>query len=173
MRRGLSVFEVEGGITPQWAEAFGLAASEVATLDQAVESARRRIGQLALANATVRMDGDKKAIIAVKTFSDGGPIYDELVQTFAQVMGRDRYAAFAELGLPELEDRLHHLGVGARTLTVTHNPSTSDPRKRYQLVEQLARPDGTRNLEAASGARMDGLLDIYLGPLRSLLPPEF
>jgi hypothetical protein len=173
MRRGLSVFEVEGGITPQWAEAFGLVESEIATLNQAVEAARRKIGQLELANATVRMDGDKKAIITVKTFSEGGPIYDELVQTFAQVMGRDRYAAFAELGLKDLEDGLHQLGVGVRTLTVTHNPASPDPRKRYHVAEKVVRPDGTQNLEVAGGARMDGLIGIYLGPLRSLLPPDF
>jgi hypothetical protein len=173
MRGALTVIEVEGKFQPSWAEIFALTPSEVDRLNRSIAVARQKIGDYEVANATVRTDDKGNIVITVQPFIEGAAIYDELVRTFSEVLGPDRYAAFAALGLKDLEDRLNLLGVGKRTLTLSHNRAAADPKRAYHLTDQIERPDGTRKLGSASDAQFDRVIGFLLGPLTKLVPPDF
>jgi hypothetical protein len=173
MRRGLGMIEVEGRIQQPWIEVFNLSPAETDAVNGALASARQRIGKLELKYASAKVENPGRLVITVQPFVDGAGVYDELLRSLAQVLGPERYPAFAALGLKEVEDHLNLLGMGTRTLTLTRTVNAPDPKRAYSLVEQTYRPDGTRKLGTATGPSVQGVISFLLGPLETLVPPGF
>lgn len=172
MRTGLSVIEVEGRIQPKWAKLFSLTPAEQTRLTEAIAAARQQMGAKELAYATVKREEAGKLVITVAPFAEGAEIYDRLMETCAQVLGPERYPAFSTLGLKALEDSLRGLGVMKQTLTVTHDPAPTDPKREWTLTIWANRPDGTVTQGGASDSQLERVVGFLLGPLVQLVPPD-
>jgi RNA polymerase sigma factor (sigma-70 family) len=163
---------VEGVLDAQWAEVYGLSPTDVVRLNEVLKSARRKIETLELENASVSKDPNGAVVIHVEPFSEGAPIYDRVVSEFESVLGAERYPAFVELGLTQVEQSLRLLGVGRQTFRVIHAADTADPQKRWEVSHRILRPDGTVKYSMITDARRDGVVAHSLGALVQLLPPD-
>lgn len=154
-------------MTPTFREDYGLTPAETNALNQAAEAARKRIGDLALANATVRTDATGTVTIEVRAFAEGGVVYDELLRNFATVLGPERYAVFLPDAAESLERAMGYLGVAMQTIELRHDPAAAG-RAEYYWVRMKTKNDRV-DLSGASLAAARA----YLGPLMQLLPADF
>ncbi|HVS52550.1 MAG TPA: sigma-70 family RNA polymerase sigma factor [Opitutaceae bacterium] len=179
-----------GELSPKFAELFALSPTETDAMQQALDKAHARIDSLVLANATTRTLPDGKIVIDVKPFEGGGAVYDEMMDAFASVLGKDRNGIFLQLvgSRGQLDGEFNQFGGEQRTVTVT--ATEKDGERAYDLVEQrkyagpaanqppngqASAPGGVRmaytpsRTSTASGITQDVLMK-QLGPLAKLLP---
>jgi hypothetical protein len=125
-----------GKLSPKFAELFALSPAEVDAMQQALNKAHERLDALALANATTHTTPDGKIVIDVKPFDGGGPIYDEMMDKFASLMGKDRNPAFLQLvDTGQLGDELNQFGAEQRTITMTP-AGEKNGQPTYNLLDQ-------------------------------------
>lgn len=160
-----------GTLTKAFGELFALTPTEQTTLQQAVERARDRLTELERANAIVTHDAKGNVTIAVSSFAgEGGRVYDDLMKTFADTLGRERNAAFQALGAAQVERALGHFGAGERTLVFSFDPAAVE-NQPYAIVEQHKLP-----FESGSASRsfktLAEAMD-WAGTAGRLVPPGF
>jgi len=137
-------FTYSGKLTPKFAELFMLSPAEVDSMQQAWDKARDRIDGLALANASAQTTPDGKVVIEVKPFDGGGPVYDEMMDTFTSLLGKERIEAFLQLVGGQVGEELSQFGAELRTVTLTP-AGEKNGMPTYDLVDQrkFARPATT------------------------------
>lgn len=173
IRAGLGIVEVEGTISPLWAEAIGLKPIESARLAAAVATARQQLGRHDLANSGAEIQPDGRLIITVQPYPEGAAIYDELLGTFRATLGPERFQVFARFGLEGLEDNLTQLGLGKKILTLKHDRSLAGERNEYQMTVRIERANGTVKQGVATDRHIGGLIAHMIGPLTAHVPPGF
>jgi RNA polymerase sigma factor (sigma-70 family) len=180
-----------GKLTPKFAELFLLSPDEVDSMQQAWDKARDRIGGLALAHASAQTMPDGKIVIEVKPFDGGGPIYDEMMDTFGSLLGKERNEAFLQLVGGQVGDELNQFGAEQRTITLTP-VGEKNGAPIYDYLDQRKFANPTAGILATSTAPMAGpvvragspsgrtstmkgvtrnVLVKHLGSLSGLLPP--
>jgi RNA polymerase sigma factor (sigma-70 family) len=180
----------EGKLSPKFAELFALSPSEATGMQQAWDKARERMSGLALASATARTTADGKIVIDVKPFDGGGLVYDEMMDSFASLLGKDRNAAFVQLVSDQLGNQLNEFGAEQRTITVTPT-GEKDGQRTYEMIDQhkfagaaanppaiggsigsgVVRRAGTSGRTQTSSGISQDVLTQQLGALSKLVPP--
>lgn len=182
----------QGKLTPHFIELFALTPPEAETMQQALDKARARLSDLAVANATARTTADGKLVIDVKPFDGGGAVYDETMDAVSGILGPDRSAAFLGLVGSQLGDALDQFGAEQRTVTLSRdvgkdgepNYSVVDQRRSVSVPPNLAKsgtppgqPNMNRNFSTgrtmSSGPTARDDMKNRLGGLAKLVPPEF
>jgi RNA polymerase sigma factor (sigma-70 family) len=112
-----------GKLSPTFVELFSLSPDEQASLQKSVDEARRQMGDLMVANATVTSTGPNNVTISVKPLDGGPAVGDGLMSAFAATLGTERNAAFVALGSSQLEEALGNFGAVQETISITDNAS--------------------------------------------------
>lgn len=184
-------FATAGGkLHPKFVELFDLSREETEAMQQALDRARQRLAGLALAQATARTTPEGKIVIEVSPFDGGGPIYDEMMDTFAARLGQERNEAFLQLIGGQVGEELNQFGAEQRTITLTP-VGERNGRRAYDVLDQhkfanraapmpVADPASTPDPAARShvlgrtstsaGVTRDALVN-RLGLLSKLIPP--
>ena len=165
-------------LSEDFASLFALTPSERDTLQLALNNARKQIGELAVANASVSRTADGRVVIDVKPFEQGADIYDKLLDVFAQTLGPERNSAFLALGTSEIESEFHQFGGERRILTLVRNPTIpnnippSPPGASVLAVEDSRQSPNLRGNQTHYFASR-WAFDERFGPIAKLVPPDF
>lgn len=124
-----------GIILPKFAELFMLSPAQMDSMQQAWDKARARIDGLVLAHASAHTTPDGKIVIEVPPFDGGGPIYDEMMDTFTSLLGKERNEAFLQLVGSQVGDELSQFGAERRTITLTP-AGERNGKPTYDMVDQ-------------------------------------
>jgi hypothetical protein len=167
----MSYVDRQRKLTPAFVELFALTPSEEVALQQSLDRARDRLGDLERENATVAQNTDGAVVLSVKPFpEEGGAAYDELVKSFAETLGPERNVAFLTLGVQQVERAFSQFGAAQRTITISADVAPNgNIGYRVAEVQKLAAGHNSstshfRNFQEAAK---------YLGTLERLLPPDF
>jgi hypothetical protein len=159
-----------GKLTPAFAELFALTSAEQVALQQSIDRARERLGDLERQNATVKTDPNGAIVISVVPFPEaGGAVYDQFVKSFAETLGPERHPSFLALGVQQIETAFAQFGAGQRTLTISETPGPNG-QNGYRLVDNQKQPQG--HSTGTSQYRSAQELRAHLGPIERLLPPD-
>jgi RNA polymerase sigma factor (sigma-70 family) len=167
-----------GGIAKDFVDLFGLTPAEQAALQQALDRARAQLANLQLANATLSRNDQGQYVIAVKPFTEGSGIYDQVLDAFGNTLGPDRNAAFLTLEADQLEKVLGHFGGEIKTVTIGRNTQPGD-QNQYLVTDRslyrLKDAHGETNDDSWSttGFRDRAAIVDRFGALTQLLPPDF
>ncbi len=117
---GVQLFSHDG-VSPQFAVLYGLTPAETAQLNNVYQETKQRLE--ALAGQRARLDETstaEKLIVTVPSFPvEGGQAYNELLATFASVLGTDRYALFNAISGDSLENEFDGFGLSNNRYEVT------------------------------------------------------
>jgi hypothetical protein len=124
----------------------------------------------------VSRDERGNIVVAVQPFpSEGGRLYDEVTQQFADVLGPERNDAYLKLGAEHLEVALGRFGTADRTYTFSYDP-TERSGHPYALIDQVIQRTSKRGISGSttpSNFQTFEDLAARVGPIISLLPPEY
>jgi hypothetical protein len=115
---GPLIFPLDGKVTETFERLFGLTPAEKTVLQDAIDSGRRRLDELARAHTKATMTGDTM-VVSTAPFDGGAEVYDALLDTFARTLGPERGDMFVKLSADQLGQAFHQFGAEQRTLTVT------------------------------------------------------
>ena len=167
---GITFVSAEGKLNPAFAELFALTAAEQTTLQQSVDRARERLADLERANAIVAHDERGNVTITMKSFAgEGGRVYDELMQSFADTLGRERNGYFQKLGSAQVERALGQFGVAERSLTLSYDPKATGTPYAVNVRHKLPGEGGSSSGEFKT--RQEALA--WLGTAGRLVPADF
>lgn len=109
-------------------------------------------------------------MIALRPFPEtGGRVYDRTNRALAEILGRERYAAFQQLAVTDFESRMERFGVAERKVTFTYEPAASDGRA-FVVRDEQRYPNGNSNSTRRARDREE--LEQFVTAAR-LLPSEF
>ncbi|HWA26500.1 MAG TPA: hypothetical protein VG734_12640 [Lacunisphaera sp.] len=175
VRPSIPTLDRKGQISDAFAELFALKPDERARLQQSLDGAREKLAALERANATVTRDASGRIVVAVQPFpGEGGKIYDEIMQGFADVLGPERNDAYRVIGAEQVENSLN--GFGAAEHTYTFGYETGDrPGQSYTLRDEVVQRTANGRTSHSSNNRFQSYDDLaaHVGPIISVLPPEF
>ena len=151
--------------------AFGLSASEAAALQAAVRRANGRVNSLLAAAAKVRVEADNsRAWVELPAMpTEGGQIYDELLQTFKTTLGPERLPYFEEFAAESFESAFRTFGAKQSTYEVVRSRDGGG-RTVFSVKESFTLPNhhGTNTSTADSEG-----LPKWFPVLAQVLPPSF
>lgn len=154
-------------LNPIFVKAFALDGAEEAKLRLALIDSRRRYDEVLTRTAQGRIDeaGKELTVKIAPSPEAGGRIHDDLLDTFRNVLGPERFALFNQLSAEAFAGTYDSFGMGQVTLTMKltprHVPNGPDT---YQIV---------RAVTSASGQRTLGTSQIDLATARRSFPVLF
>jgi hypothetical protein len=114
----VTMLERNSKLADGFVKLFQITPAERETLQQTLDDARDRTNKLAMANATVKVEGD--ALVAkMPPFEGGADVYDAVMDAFARTLGPARNEAFVALQAGQLSTALSGFGAEQRTVTVS------------------------------------------------------
>jgi RNA polymerase sigma factor (sigma-70 family) len=159
-------------ITNQFIDLFELSKEEAETLRQSIRDAANNLYALESTNTEVTSEPGGDVKIVIKPFpEEGGAVYDEMRQTFAETLGPERFEAFMALGAAGMESALRDFGITRITRVVSREVS-KDGEMRYRLRSVTSAPPD-RNTSYVSGWMSRKQLEDSLGPMIERLPAGF
>lgn len=162
--------ERNGRLTRAFTELFDLSTPQRDSLQRAIDSARQRLTALERAHATVSRAKTGEVVIEIDAFpKEGGVVYDELMQAFAQTLGKERNAAYLVLGAEQVERALGRFGAVDFRATVSHQKEAGADSYTVKLEHKLPGELGT----STSGFRSIKDIEESLGSFVQLLPADF
>ncbi|MEO6567506.1 MAG: hypothetical protein ABIO94_01985 [Opitutaceae bacterium] len=171
LRPNVFAASADGRLAETFAEVFGLSEAQFAELQEAAMATRRQMDEMILKSATVRLEPDGSVTMTVKTPAQMKALLDQLRTTLQQTLGPEMFAAFETLQAPDgFERRWRTEAVGDRTIKVRH---WQVPRSSYKVDVEFFAAGGRRNGTSSRLGITRPLLVEHLGPLATLLPPEF
>jgi hypothetical protein len=145
----------------------GASEAEKVALTEAVEAARRRVAELAVANATIHRTGNQ-FVIETKETPEAQEAYSQMIGSLERILGTERFADQATLGMQATLERLFKKeGMMASTLVIS---KSFDSRREIVVYDiSTVREKGG---STAGGMTRDAL-ETNLAPLHVLLPADF
>jgi hypothetical protein len=172
VRSSMGFVKPNGQLDPAFTELFKLTPVEQTVLQEAVDRAREQLHVLEQANATVTRNERGDVMVAVKPFAKaGGAVYDELMKSFAQVLGPQRNAAYLTLGSEQVEKALAGFGGWERVVTFSYNPAAPEGRPRYSVRDDRKDPSN-HMVNNSDYKRIEEIVD-RAGTIVRFLPPDF
>jgi RNA polymerase sigma factor (sigma-70 family) len=158
-----------GSLEPAFVELFALTPAEQTALRQAIDNACERLRELEQPNTTVTRSEKGDVVVTTKPFPKaGGQLYDELVNSFAHVLGPERYAAYATLGAAQVENALGGFGAVERVVTFSYDPNAKSP---YSMREDRSSPGSHSNSSSSFGNIEE--LSKRADTVMRFVPPDF
>jgi hypothetical protein len=114
----INVLKHRAKIDDGFAALLGLTSSQVDALNGALRSARERLNALSARYATVSVDDNGVIRIAVMPFEEGPAVYDQLMESFASTIGKERSDAVKKLLGDQFVESFHNFGAEQRSLTI-------------------------------------------------------
>jgi hypothetical protein len=173
LNSSMTFVEPTGTLSSSFIELFSLTTEEQAALQKAVDDARRQIGNLMVANATVQRNGDNNLVIDVKPLEGGPAVGDSVMNAFANILGPDRNSSFVALGANQLEESLGSFGAEQETLSITDNTTTPAPNGEggYNVVDTRNLPNHMTMSLANNFPNLDAVIARW--PIAPLIPKKF
>jgi hypothetical protein len=114
--------------------------------------------------------------VAVQPFPvEGGKVYDEVIQVFANVLGSERNEFFHKMGAEQFENSFGRFGAAERTYTFGYD-LRERPGQPYTLRDQVIQRTPNRGSSGmTNNTRFQSFQELtaYVGPIVSILPPEY
>ena len=169
----MTFVEATGVLSSSFTELFSLTNEEQAALQKAVDDARKQIGALMVANATVHSNGDNNIVIDVKPLEGGPAVGDGVMNAFAGILGPDRNSSFVALGASQVEEALGSFGAEQETLSITDNTTTPAPNGEggYTVVDTRNLPNHMTMSLANNFPSLDAVVARW--PIGPLIPKKF
>jgi hypothetical protein len=166
----VTVVSRNGQLNDTFVALFDLEPSDRESLQLAINRSTEKLAALEAQNATVSRDEKGIVTIAVKAFpGPGGVVYDELMKSFYDTLGQERYGAFLALGALQVEVALAMFGAQDRILRVSFDPQ----RERIPYVVKDEYRIGPRIGHAdTSTFQHREEIPARIGTLARLLPPD-
>lgn len=122
------IFKGDYAITHEMALFYCLTPRETEQLTQAAQQTKKRLDELYQKHVQLDVaSNSEKLIVTIPPFPDeGGKMYNDLLASYAAVLGKERYAVFNESG-DQLENAFENFGTA---------------RTRYEVSLQQIGPDG-------------------------------
>jgi RNA polymerase sigma factor (sigma-70 family) len=173
LNSNMTFVEPTGTLSSSFIELFSLTSDEQAALQKAVDDARKQIGSLMVANATVQRNGDNNIVIDVKPLEGGPAVGDGVMNAFASILGPDRNSSFVALGANQLEESLGSFGAEQETLSITDNTTTPAPNGEggYNVVDTRNLPNHMTMSLANTFPNLDAVVARW--PIAPLIPKKF
>jgi hypothetical protein len=145
----------------------GASEAEKAALTEAVEGARRRVAELAVANAKIHRAGNQ-FVIETKETLEAQEAYSQMIGSLERILGTERFADQATLGMQATLERLFKKeGMMRSTLVIS---KSFDSRQNVVVYGISA----VREKGGSTGGGMTrDALETNLAPLHVLLPADF
>lgn len=166
---------VQDRISPTFLLMFDLTKDEVDRLESAASNASERYQEMQsrVAAGEMNADGSKLIVNVPPTPEAGGILYDDLLATFADVLGPDRFELFNVLSRQSFDQRYDRFGLNTVTYELDLTPigGYTGQRDIYKLVHSYVAPDGQTKGHGTSQSNLKGLLQSH--PLLTrFIPPE-
>jgi hypothetical protein len=147
----LPLMERNGRLADGFVRLFEITPTEKELLQQALDQARARSAKLALANATVKVDGGT-FVATIPPFEGGADVYDGVMDAFAHTLGPDRNGAFVALQTDQLSSALNGFGAEQRTITITREarPGSKYGETGIMVRDQRRSPSGGSSMTGMS-----------------------
>jgi hypothetical protein len=145
-------------LDPEFIKLFGITDAEAATLNERLAETKSRLDQLSIDAATSRLDSENnRFIVHVPPLpAEGGQVRDQLLQSFADVLGPERFDAMNALAGQAFDGAFSQFGLADTTYEINLAPTTSDDGQSiYQIKETNTFPEnsystGNSTLNASS-----------------------
>lgn len=165
--------ELDGKITPLFADMFSLTPAEHARMSAATDRAREKIAILEHAHGTITREPNGEIKLSVRPFpTEGGKVFDETMQEIATILGSARYDAFRRLSLEWFEKSFGGFGVAERTYVFRFDKSAE---KGPYTLSQRIEGRGSTKWASSSTRRFKTYAELanYAGPIVDYLPPDY
>ncbi len=133
-----SILKPDGTISRQFATLFALSDAEHDELRESVTRARARLDELRAMHTTSGVR-DGALVISVEPFDGGADVYDDVMDSFARILGPQRNAAFVAVQDGQLSSFFSSFGAERRSITITREATEGGaPQPRYEFQRRLA-----------------------------------
>ncbi len=150
----------DGKITEAFVKLFGLSSAETATLQEAINAGRRKIEALILANTTAEVKKES-VVVSTKPFEGGAEIYDEVLDTFAQTLGPERFAVFLPMTSNQLGASFGQFGAEQRTVTVTREVLSGDKTPMFIVQDHHKHSGGNSGTNNGRARDVKNLSEMF------------
>jgi hypothetical protein len=165
-------------LNDQFIKVFGLTDSEVGILNDKLTQAKNSLDQISIAAATSQLDSANiKFNVHVPPLpAEGGQIRDQLMQSFADVLGQERYQDMVALGGQAFDGAFHQFALTDTNYEINLVPTTQPGGETvYAVKEILIYPEGSistgsSTVNPASIANAFPVLSHFLPPNSLILP---
>jgi RNA polymerase sigma factor (sigma-70 family) len=162
----------DDGVTPEFAELFGLAPAERDALQRSLLDAGERLKALERQNTSVGRTPAGDVTIQVRPFPEaGGKVYDAMLKTFAETLGPERYQAFVALGSEQTEKQLERFGTPQRQIVYSRE-TTPAGEIYYRIHDRQNRAPG-ENANYSSDLLTPERFRQEIGRMAEVLPADF
>jgi RNA polymerase sigma factor (sigma-70 family) len=176
IKPGLTFFDRQGKLDWSFVDLFALTPAEQGQLQQAIDGVREKLANLERENAKITREADGNITVAVQPFPvEGGKVYDEMIQAFAEVLGPERNEAYHKIGAEQFEKSLGRFGAAERTYVFGYDTSER-PGQPYtfqdKVVQRLAKGGFSSMTDNTRFQSFDEFA-ARVGPIVSILPPDY
>jgi RNA polymerase sigma factor (sigma-70 family) len=158
-----------GKLSPAFVELFSLSPDEQASLQKSIDEARKQMGDLMMANATVTSTGSNNVTISIKPLDAGPAVGDGVMSAFAATLGPARNAAFVALGSTQMEEALGNFGAEQETISITDNGAGGPGQPPgYTVLDSRVLPN---HMQLSNASTYPNLSDVTARwPIAPLVP---
>lgn len=129
----------------QFIKTFDLTESETTILNDQLTRAKSNLEQISIAAATCKLDSEKNlfSVHIPPLPTEGGQIRDQLIQSFAEVLGPERYQDMIALVGQGFDSSFREFGLGDTTYEINLVPSLQNGVQAvYAVKENTLYPGG-------------------------------
>jgi hypothetical protein len=176
VRPALTIFDLKGSLDESFVSLFGLTPVEQKRLQQSIDEVREKLTALERLNATVSRDDRGDITVAIQPFPiEGAGLYDEMMHTFADVLGPERNDAFLKIGAEHVEVSLGRFGTAERNYTFSYDPTEPSGQPYFLLDKVIQKNSKGRISGHTDTTRFQSFEDlaVRVGPIVSLLPADY
>ena len=176
--QSLAAFENDR-LHPAFARIFGLSPAKSDQLNAAVKSARQRLDEIALKAAVPETNSDRGPVVINIPGSpvEGGAVYNDLLNTFKDVLGPELSPQFNLLAGESFERAFDRFGLNSVKYEISVQPIVSSKigptyliKRYYSDADGHSRGSSTSTMSADSAIRSFPVIARFLPPVAGTPP---
>lgn len=169
----VSLTGADGALNKQLAVMLGLGPEDYGRLNAAIARTKERLDELAIQAARPRLSADRQTFVLniPPHPQTSDPVYADLVDTFAQVLGPDRFKLFNAVSGDAFDGSFNRFGLDPVTYELTLQPELSDSTPRFKVIQSFAGADGQHSVRTTGSYSIETIKRTY-PVLAHFLPPS-